>query len=115
MAYIGARVKRSEDFRFLRGVAKFVADLRRPHMLHTAIFRSPCAHARVVSINTEKASRLPGVVCILTFADIAGVKPIPVRVGKIEGLERCLQIPLAKDRVRYVGEPVAVVVAEDRY
>ena len=115
MAYIGARVKRSEDFRFLRGVAKFVADLSRPQMLHAAIFRSPCAHARMVRIDTEKASRLPGVVCILTFADIAGVKPIPMRTGEIKGLERCLQTPLAKDRVRYVGEPVAVVVAEDRY
>ncbi len=115
MAYIGARVKRSEDLRFLRGVARFVADLRRPQMLHAAIFRSPCAHARIVRIDTEKASRLPGVICILTFADIAGVKPIPMRIGEIKGLERCLQTPLANDKVRYAGEPVAVVVAEDRY
>ncbi len=115
MAYIGARVKRSEDVRFLRGVGKFVADLKRPYMLHAAIFRSPCAHARITRVDTEMAVKFPGVVCVLTFADLAGVKPIPMRTGEIEGLERCLQSPLAQDNVRYVGEPVAVVVAEDRY
>ncbi len=115
MAYIGARVKRSEDLRFLRGVARFVADLKRPHMLHAAIFRSPCAHARIVKLDTERAAKLSGVVCVLTCDDIAGAKPIPMRTGEIEGLERCLQTPLAKDRVRYVGEPVAVVVAANRY
>jgi len=115
MSYIGARVKRNEDPRFLRGLGKFVADLSRPRMLHAVIFRSPCAHANIVKIDTAKASQLPGVVCVLTFADIAGVKPIPMRTGQIEGLDRCLQTPLAKDKVRYVGEPLAVLVAEDRY
>ena len=115
MAYIGARVKRNEDPRFLRGLGKFVADFSRPRMLHAMVFRSPCAHARIVNVDAAKASRLPGVVGVLTSADIVGVPAIPMRTGQIEGLERCLQTPLAKDKVRYVGEPVAVLVAQDRY
>ncbi|MEE9124027.1 MAG: xanthine dehydrogenase family protein molybdopterin-binding subunit [candidate division NC10 bacterium] len=115
MAYVGARVKRSEDLRLLRGVGKFVGDIRRVGMLHAAILRSPCAHARILRIDTEAATKMAGVVAVLTFADMAGVKQIPMRTGKVEGLERSLQYPLARDKVRYVGDPVAVVVAESLY
>ena len=115
MAYVGARVKRSEDLRLLRGIGKFVGDIRRVGMLHAAILRSPCAHARVLRIDTEAATKMAGVVGVVTFADMDGVKPIPMRTGIIEELERSLQYPLARDKVRYVGEPLAVVVAENRY
>ena len=115
MAYVGTRVKRSEDPRLLRGIGKFAADVRRPGMLHAAILRSPVAHARIQKVDTLRARQSPGVFAAITFADIAGVKPIPMRTGHIKGLERALQYPLANDKVRYVGEPVAVVVAQDRY
>ncbi|MEE9161618.1 MAG: xanthine dehydrogenase family protein molybdopterin-binding subunit [Candidatus Neomarinimicrobiota bacterium] len=115
MSYIGARVKRTEDLRLLRGVGKYVGDLRRVGMLHAAILRSPCAHGRIVRINTEEARQGAGVVEVVTFADMAEVKPIPMRTGKVQGMERSLQYPLAGDKVRYVGDPVAVVVAENRY
>ncbi|MCH7916096.1 MAG: xanthine dehydrogenase family protein molybdopterin-binding subunit [Deltaproteobacteria bacterium] len=115
MSYIGARVKRTEDLRLLRGVGRFVGDIRRVGMNHAAILRSPCAHARILRIDTEAATKLAGVVGVVTFADMAEVKPIPMRTGKVEGMERSLQYPLAGNKVRYVGEPVAVVVAENRY
>jgi carbon-monoxide dehydrogenase large subunit len=92
-----------------------VGDIRRVGMLHAAILRSPCAHARILRIDTEAATKLAGVVGVVTFDDMAGVKQIPMRTGNVEGLERSLQYPLAGNKVRYVGEPVAVVVAESRY
>lgn len=115
MAYVGESVKRTEDIRLLRGIGKFAGDIRRVGMLHAAILRSPIAHARIQSIDSSAACKAVGVLAVFTFADIAGVNPIPMRTGQIKGLERSLQYPLANDKVRYVGEPVAVVVAEDRY
>ncbi len=108
-------MRRREDLRFLRGVGKFVGDIRMVGMGHAAILRSPCGHARIVKIDTAAAGKAPGVIAIFTYADIAGVKRIPMRTGQIPGLERSLQLPLASDKARYVGEPVAVVVAESRY
>lgn len=115
MAYIGARVKRVEDPRLLRGVGKFVGDIRRVGMVHAAILRSTCAHARIVKIDAEAALKAPGVIGVLTARDMPGLKTIPMRTGKVPGLERSLQRPIATDKVRYVGEPVAVLVAENRY
>lgn len=115
MGYIGARVQRVEDLRLLRGIGKYVGDIRRVGMVHAAILRSTCAHARIVRMNTEAASRAPGVIGVLTAADMPNVRTIPMRTGRIPGLERSQQTPIAKDKVRYVGDPVAVVVAEDRY
>ena len=115
MAYIGSRVKRKEDLRLLRGTGKYVADIHRVGMVHAAILRSTYAHARIVKIDTTAATKLPGVIGILTAADIRGMKTIPIRTGHIDGLERSQQMPLATATVRYVGDPVAVVVAEDRY
>src|ERR1043166_1919752 len=106
MAYVGTSIKRSEDPRLLRGLGRFAADVRRAGMLHAAILRSPVAHARIQKIDTLKARQLPGVFAVITFADIAGVKAIPMRTGHIKGLERTLQYPLANDKGRYVGEPV---------
>ena len=114
--YIGAPIRRREDFRLLTGQATFTDDIKLPHMLHAAILRSPHAHARLTAIDATRALAIPGVVAVFTFQDIAPLaKPIPVRLYPLPGLERFLQYPLARDRVRHVGEPVAVVVAENRY
>jgi carbon-monoxide dehydrogenase large subunit len=115
MPYVGARIKRKEDIRLLRGIGKFVGDIHRSGMAHAAILRSVHAHARIININSAQALKLPGVIGVLTAADMPGLKPIPMRTGRIPGLERSLQTPVALDKVRYVGEPVGVVVAEDRY
>ena len=115
MGYIGARVERVEDPRLLRGIGKYVGDIRRVGMVHAAILRSTCAHARIVRIDTEAASKAPGVIGVFTAADMPNVRTIPMRTGRVPGLERSQQTPIAKDKVRYVGDPVAVVVAEDRY
>jgi carbon-monoxide dehydrogenase large subunit len=114
--YIGAPVRRREDVRFLTGTATFVDDIKLPYMLHAAILRSPQAHARIMAIDASRALAIPGVRAVFTFQDIAPyAKPIPIRLYPLAGLEHFLQYPLAHEKVRYVGEPVAVVVASNRY
>ena len=117
--YIGAPITRKEDVRFLTGRATFTDDVKAQHLLHAAILRSPHAHARVLSIDSTKALELPGVVAVFTAQDIADAiepRPIPIRLVPLAGLEKFLQYPLSIDgKVRYVGEAVAVVVAESRY
>ncbi len=115
MPYIGSSVKRKEDLPLLRGIGKYVGDIRRPGMVHAAVLRSTRAHARIAGIDARAAQDLPGVVGVLTAENMPGLKTIPMRTGQIPGLERSQQTPIATDRVRYVGEPVAVVVARDRY
>ena len=115
MPYIGSRVKRKEDVRLLRGIGKYVGDIHRAGMVHAAILRSTHPHARIVKIDAAPALKLPGVVGVLTAADMPGLKTIPMRTGVIPGLERSQQSPIATTKVRYVGDPVAVVVAENRY
>ena len=113
---IGRARERFEDERFLRGDGCFVDDFELPAMCHAVIVRSAVAGGRIVSIDCAAALALPGVLNVYTCADIAGfAAAIPVRVGPLDGLERYLQFPLAADRVRYVGEPVAVVLAVDAY
>ncbi len=115
-AEIGRARERFEDERFLRGAGCFVDDLKLPEMSHAVIVRSAVAHGRITGIDATAARALPGVLAVLTHADIAAyAAPIPVRVGAVAGLERYLQRPLAHDTVRYVGEPLAVVIAQDRY
>ena len=114
--YIGKPIVRREDPRFLTGQAAFVDDVKLPGMLHAAFLRSPHPHARLQSIDAVEATAIPGVVAVFTFDDFAEhAKPIPVRLYPLPGLEPFLQYPLAQDKVRYVGEPVAMVVAESRY
>ncbi|MBI4527677.1 MAG: xanthine dehydrogenase family protein molybdopterin-binding subunit [Deltaproteobacteria bacterium] len=114
--YIGAPIRRREDVRFLTGRAKFVDDVKVPEMLHAAILRSPHAHARIKSIQRSNAFAIPGVVDVITFDEIAALaRPIPIRMYMLPGLERYLQYPLARDKARYLGEPLAVAVAESRY
>ena len=117
-SYIGAPVRRKEDRRFLTGRGQFVDDVKLPNALHAAIVRSPHAHARIMSIDTGPALEMPGVAAVFTFEDIAAtVEPrhIPVRLRAYSDLMRFLQYPLAHGKVHYVGDPVAVVLAESRY
>lgn len=113
---LGARLPRIEDPPLLTGRARFVGDVRRPGQVEAYVLRSPHAHARLKRIDAERARRLPGVLAIFTWADLAPLdRPIPMRLSPLTSLERFLQFPLARDKVRYVGEPVALVVAETRY
>ncbi len=114
--YSGKPVLRSEDERFLRGEGCYVDDIKYLDMCHAVLVRSAVAHGQIRSIDVEAALALDGVLAVLTAADIdLSVPPIPVRVGALEGLKPCEQYPLARDRVRYVGEPLAVVLAENRH
>src|SRR5205823_5907677 len=114
--HVGRSLKRKEDLRLLTGRGRYVADVNLPRMLHAVIVRSPYAHARIAGIHTEAARGAAGVAAVVTFADVAALaKPIPMRLSPLEELQRFLQYPLAGDKVRYVGEPVAVVVAGSRY
>ncbi len=112
---VGARVKRREDPRLVRGLAHYVDDVRLPDTLHVAILRSPHAHARIRSIRVEEASKAPGVVSVVTGNDIRdSIGPVPV-VAKNPTLRVPLHTVLAVDKVCYVGDGVAAVVAQDRY
>lgn len=114
--YIGASVPRIEDARLLTGRGRFVDDVRLPGMAEMAILRSPHAHARIVSIDVSAARGMSGVIDAFAAPDIGPEMPrIPLRLAPFKGFERFLQAPLADAKVRYVGEPLAVVVAEDRY
>jgi len=115
--YTGASVKRSEDPRILTGGGHYVADLKLPGMLHAAFVRSPLAHGRVLAVDVEAARALPGVVAVLTGADLAAVTipgqdPLFAMMGG--GGPQPEYSLLATDRVRFAGDPVAVVVAESR-
>ncbi len=112
---VGRSVRRIEDRRLLTGRGKYAADFRLPGMLHGAVLRSPHAHARLGEIRAKAALALPGVVAVVTAEDLGDVGRIPTRLGHRVGNVACLQRPLARDKVRYVGEPVAFVVAESRY
>jgi carbon-monoxide dehydrogenase large subunit len=97
------------------GTGRFVDDVRVPGMLHAAVLRSPHAHARLVSIDAKRARDLPGVRAVLTAADVPAAAIIPNRVPAPAGTDRYLQPAIARTVVRYVGEPVALVVADDPY
>lgn len=112
---IGVPLKRKEDRRLLTGRGKYAGDVRLPGLLHAAVLRSPHPHACLVAIRSERARALPGVVAVITAADLGDVGKIPVRLGPRPSIVACLQRPLATDKVRYVGEPVAVVIAASRY
>lgn len=112
-AYIGSPVERLEDLRFLRGRGEYVDDVPRPDMLHAAILRSSIAHGRIRSIDTARARAMPGVHAVITAADIGHPVPlIPLRQESMPELTRFEQPVIAQDKVRYVGEPVAMVVAD---
>jgi carbon-monoxide dehydrogenase large subunit len=112
--YIGAPVERVEDLRFLRGCGEYVADLVREGMLHAAILRSPVAHGRIQTLDTKPALAIRGIHAVITAADIGGGVPrIPLRLQTSPATEPFRQPVIASDRVRYVGEPIAVVLADN--
>jgi CO/xanthine dehydrogenase Mo-binding subunit len=115
VSVIGRRVGRLEDRRLLRGLGHFVDDVNRTRQLWMRVVRASVAHARVGGIDARAARALPGVEAVLTGRDLERVHPIPVRTATEHRLDEFLQPVLARDRVRYVGEPVAVVLAEDPY
>jgi aerobic carbon-monoxide dehydrogenase large subunit len=113
--WIGQSVTRLEDPPLVRGRGRFAADISFPHQLHMRIVRANHAHGKIVAIDTAAARALPGVIAVWTAADIADVPPIDFREGRIPALEPYRQPVLASDKVRYVGEPVAAVFADDPY
>src|SRR6202035_2505498 len=114
--WFGASVQRSEDPRLLRGKGNYVDDIDLPDMLHAAVLRSPHARAKIASINASAARELAGVHLVLTAADLGEVlEPSPLLVPHHALTQPRTQLPLARDAVRYVGEAVALVVADNRY
>ncbi|MEZ0220189.1 xanthine dehydrogenase family protein molybdopterin-binding subunit [Tardiphaga sp. 1201_B9_N1_1] len=112
---VGSAVERMEDARFLSGSGYFADDLAVEGMLHAAILRSPIAHARIVAIDASAALVMPGIHAVITARDIKGDIPvIPLRLAPLPEFEPFRQPVIASDKVRYVGEPVAVVVADSR-
>ncbi|MCC6532077.1 MAG: xanthine dehydrogenase family protein molybdopterin-binding subunit [Burkholderiales bacterium] len=112
-AYIGKPIERLEDLRFLRGRGQYVDDLECAGALHAVVVRSAVAHGRIRSIDTAAARTLPGVHAVFTATDLGAKVPvIPVRSESQPSLDQAVQPVLAHGKVRYVGEPVAFVVAE---
>ncbi|HEV7236542.1 MAG TPA: aerobic carbon-monoxide dehydrogenase large subunit [Ktedonobacteraceae bacterium] len=114
--WFGAPVQRSEDPRLLRGKGSYVDDIDLPNVLQAAVLRSPHAHARILSIDTTVARELSGVHLVLTATDLGAVlEPSPLLVPHHALTQPRTQLPLALDEVHYVGQAVALVVADSRY
>ena len=117
--FMGVRIRRREDPDLITGRALFVADLQLDDMLHMAVVRSPFAHARIRDIDAQAALAIEGVVAVLTAKDVHPHlrAPLPMVIGpeEYELLRWPKRYPLAEGKVRYVGDPVAVVVAQDPY
>jgi len=113
---VGQSIKRVEDPRFIQGKGKYVANLQIPGMLHAALVRSPHAHAKIKGIDASAALALPGVVAVYTGKDLEadGVGGLPCGFNP-PGIKTAPHPALAVGKVRYVGDGVAVVIAEDRY
>ncbi|WCB94922.1 Caffeine dehydrogenase subunit alpha [Baekduia alba] len=113
--YVGARIARVEDPKFLTGRAKYVDDVSFPGLLHAAFLRSPYAHARITSIDTSEALALDGVVAVFTGRDLESVVPpmvaSSVRPDVLDATRRVLPV----DKVRFVGEAIVMVIATSRY
>jgi aerobic carbon-monoxide dehydrogenase large subunit len=121
---VGESVARVEDEPLLRGLGRFVADLHRPGEVHAAFLRSPYAHARILGLEIDRARALPGVLAVFDHRDLPPrplppfltENPPPLLVERLKPLLRdAPRYPLATDRARFVGEPVAMVVADTRY
>jgi CO/xanthine dehydrogenase Mo-binding subunit len=113
--FVGRSLPRLEDRPLLKGEGRFAADISFPGQWHMRVVRSPVAHGKLKSIDATAALKLPGVHAVWTAADVAHIAPIPFRLTGLKTLEPYRQPVLAKDVVRYVGEPVAVVFAENAY
>ena len=119
--FFGARIRRREDPRLLKGLGRYLDDIVRPGMLHCAFVRSRHPSARIRSINVNPGLAVEGVVTVLTFADLQrwmmplpSFGAIPPMLGErvVMALNRSRQFPLVRDVARYAGECLAVVVAE---
>jgi carbon-monoxide dehydrogenase large subunit len=113
--FVGRSVPRLEDRPLLLGQGRFAADISFPGQWTMRVVRSAVAHGKIKSIDTTAALKLPGVHAVWTAADVAHIPPIPFRLTGLKTLEPYRQPVLARDTVRYVGEPVAVVFAENAY
>ena len=110
---VGSPIERLEDLRFLRGRGQYVDDLARRDMLHAAILRSSVAHGRIRSIDVSAARALPGVHSVITAKDIGNRVPrVPMRLQPLPDFEPFGQPVIAETKVRYVGEAIAVVLAD---
>ncbi len=113
MSYVGQPVPRLEDVRMLRGRGQYVDDIQPSRLLHAAVLRSPVAHARLRSVDVTAAKALPGVRAVYTAADFQPRVPeIPLRMEPRPELARFVQPVLAHGKLRYVGEPIVLVVAD---
>ena len=115
LGHLGDSVERLEDPPLVTGKGRFVGDINFPDQLHMRIVRSAHAHGTIKSIDTSAAEAFPGVIAVWTNADIDDVPPIDFREGSDPTLALFRQYPLARELVRYVGDPVAAVFAEDPY
>src|SRR5262245_5520742 len=113
--FIGQSVPRLEDRPLLLGQGRFAADISFAGQWQMRVVRSPVAHGQIKSINTDAALRLPGVHAVWTYSNVAHIPPMPFRLTGLQPLEPYQQPVLAKNVVRYVGEPIAVIFAEDAY
>lgn len=110
---IGAPIERLEDPRFLRGRGTYVGDLTRPNLLHAVVLRSPVAHGRIRAIDVSRALAMPGVHAVITGEDLApNVPKIALRLDPLPEFKAFEQPVIAHRKVRYVGEPVALVLAQ---
>jgi len=113
--FVGEPIPRVEDHRLITGRSQYVDDIVRPRMAYAAILRSIYAHARVKAVHVENARRAPGVIAVFTGEDVReAIGPVPV-ASRLPDLKVPKHPVLAVEKVHYVGEPIAVVVAEDRY
>src|SRR6202043_618226 len=112
-AFVGQPIERLEDFRFVRGRGQYVDDLARNDMLHAAILRSAVAHGRIRTIDVSRAKKMPGVHAVITAADLGDPIPlVPMRLQPMPEFEAFGQPVIARDKVRYVGEALALVLAD---
>ena len=112
--WVGQSIKRKEDLRLISGEGRFIDDIQLPGLLHAVLLPSPYAHARIKNIDITRALKSPGVVAIFTGKDIAELTdPFPQISPLLENKVKDYSVAVGK--VRFVGEPVAVVVAESRY
>ncbi len=109
---IGSAVERLEDMRFLRGRGEYVDDVPAKGALHAVILRSPVAHGRIRTLDPSAALKCPGVRAVITARDIGDIPVITMRQELLPEFKPYQQPVIAKDKVRYVGEPLAVVVAD---
>ncbi len=110
-ALVGQPLPRLEDERLLKGKAAFVDDISLDGMVYLSVLRSSVAHGHIRSIDLTKAKQAKGVIAAFAGSDFAALPKIPLRLAPLEGVDRYLQWPIAQNKVRYVGEPIAVVAA----